>query len=471
MSDGFETRAIHAGQDPDGATGAVVPPDQPLHDLRAGRRRQAPGLRVRAQRQPDAHRVGDVRRVAGERAPRARLRERARGRGRDPAHPRSRRPRDHPDRRVRRHVPARRRRARTTRHRVDGGRPARRRRARGRVARRDPPGVDRVADESRRSRSSTSQRSPAFAHARDARVVVDNTFATPYLQQPLALGADVVAAFEHEVPRWPLRRGRRVRRGQRRRARRRGALPPERDGSGAVAVRLLPRAARREDARGADGSALRQRAGDRADVAGARRRDARALSRPRGPSRPRGRAPPDARLRRHGLVPRRPRRGRRARRGGAHATLHARRVARRGRVADRAPGADDPRLGRRARRSRSIAPSCGSRSGSSPAPTSSPTSPRPSTRSGEARPARAAGRGSRPRRPGRGGTRADSDGRREGHPSGQYPGGGNVRYGGGTERKVWRMGAASIPSPARGRRPSGLHRARRGRRRSWRPRW
>ena len=29
------------------------------------------------------------------------------------------------------------------------------------------------------------------AHARGARVVVDNTFATPYLQQPLALGADV----------------------------------------------------------------------------------------------------------------------------------------------------------------------------------------------------------------------------------------------------------------------------------------
>jgi len=28
------------------------------------------------------------------------------------------------------------------------------------------------------------------AHAREARVVVDNTFATPYLQQPLALGAD-----------------------------------------------------------------------------------------------------------------------------------------------------------------------------------------------------------------------------------------------------------------------------------------
>jgi cystathionine gamma-synthase len=31
-----------------------------------------------------------------------------------------------------------------------------------------------------------------FAHERGARVVVDNTFATPYLQQPLELGADVV---------------------------------------------------------------------------------------------------------------------------------------------------------------------------------------------------------------------------------------------------------------------------------------
>jgi len=32
----------------------------------------------------------------------------------------------------------------------------------------------------------------AVAHAHDARVIVDNTFATPYLQQPLALHADVV---------------------------------------------------------------------------------------------------------------------------------------------------------------------------------------------------------------------------------------------------------------------------------------
>ena len=32
----------------------------------------------------------------------------------------------------------------------------------------------------------------SLAHARDALVVVDNTFATPYLQRPLSLGADVV---------------------------------------------------------------------------------------------------------------------------------------------------------------------------------------------------------------------------------------------------------------------------------------
>jgi cystathionine gamma-synthase len=32
----------------------------------------------------------------------------------------------------------------------------------------------------------------SFAHGSNARVLVDNTFATPYLQQPLALGADIV---------------------------------------------------------------------------------------------------------------------------------------------------------------------------------------------------------------------------------------------------------------------------------------
>ena len=56
--------------------------------------------------------------------------------------------------------------------------------------------------------------------------------------------------------------------------------------------------------------------------------------------------------------------GRGARARGAHPGLHAGRVARRGRVPHRAPGADDPRRRPRARRSPSILRSSGSRWGS-----------------------------------------------------------------------------------------------------------
>ena len=99
----------------------------------------------------------------------------------------------------------------------------------------------------------------AIAHARGALVVVDNTFATPYLQQPITLGADIVvhsatkylgghsdvvggflAVDDDELGGAP-------------------ALHPERGRRRAVAVRLLPRAARRQDAGGADGSSLRER--------------------------------------------------------------------------------------------------------------------------------------------------------------------------------------------------------------------
>ena len=105
-----------------------------------------------------------------------------------------------------------------------------------------------------------------IAHRHGARVVVDNTFATPYLQQPLALGADAVvhsstkylgghsdvvggfiATSDDDLAdgiRFPAERGRR----------------------GAVTVRLLPRAARPEDARGAHGPSLRQRAGAVAEM-------------------------------------------------------------------------------------------------------------------------------------------------------------------------------------------------------------
>ena len=64
----------------------------------------------------------------------------------------------------------------------------------------------------------------------DALVVVDNTFATPYLQQPLTLGADIVVHSADEVPRRAQRRGRRLHRRRRRRAGRTAPIHPERGG-------------------------------------------------------------------------------------------------------------------------------------------------------------------------------------------------------------------------------------------------
>ena len=62
----------------------------------------------------------------------------------------------------------------------------------GGVARRDPAGVDRDADQPGAVDRRHRRESPSSRTQRNARVVVDNTFATPFLQQPLALGADVV---------------------------------------------------------------------------------------------------------------------------------------------------------------------------------------------------------------------------------------------------------------------------------------
>ena len=281
------------------------PADQPRDDVRPGRGGQAP--RATSTRAAATRRAARSRRAS--RPSKARVtgsRSRAAWRPRTPCLRTlvARRPRDPPDDTYGgtfRLVAAR---PRTFRHRLVRGRPRRPRCARRRVARRRPGW-------------SGSRRRPIpllnivdiaavaeLAHARDARVVVDNTFATPYLQQPLALGADAVVHSQHEVPRWPLRRRRRFRRDARRRVRRRAAVPAERDGRGPVAVRLLSRAPRGEDARRAHGPALRERAGDRRRAARARRRGADVLSGAAGPSRTRHRGPPDARLRRDGLASR-----------------------------------------------------------------------------------------------------------------------------------------------------------------------
>ena len=163
-------------------------------DVRAGGGRRARGLRVRAQRQPDAR----------SRTKTASHRSRARrtgSRSRAGWRPRTRccdwlapgRPRAAPDRRVRRHVPAR----------VAGARADRA--SSGRSA--DLTDVDALARDWVDGTTHGVGRDAHESRAHDRRhrggvrrsrtratriVVVDNTFATPYLQQPLVLGADVV---------------------------------------------------------------------------------------------------------------------------------------------------------------------------------------------------------------------------------------------------------------------------------------
>ena len=164
----------------------------------------------------------------------------------------------------------------------------------------------------RRTRCSTSSTSAPrceAAHAAGALVVVDNTFASPYLQQPLELGADIVAALDDEVPGRALGRRRRLPRHERRRARRATALPAEVTGRRPGPVRLLARAARREDARRPHAPAVRERAPRRVVPRGSRRGRAGALPGAAVAPGTRRRATPDARLRRNGVVPRRVRGG------------------------------------------------------------------------------------------------------------------------------------------------------------------
>ena len=186
------------------------------------------------------------------------------------------------------------------------------------------------------------------AHAVGALVVVDNTFASPYLQQPLALGADVVvhsttkylgghsdliggfiATNDHTIAERVMFLQKSL-----------GAVPGPFDswlvlrGLKTLAVRM------REHCRNAHAVAAFL------DAASPRR--AGAVPGPADTPRPHDRRPPDARLRRHGLVPRRVG-GRGGRDLRAHEDLPAGREPRRRREPDRASGPDDPRLdGRRA---------------------------------------------------------------------------------------------------------------------------
>ena len=107
-------------------------------------------------------------------------------------------------------------------------------------------------------------------------------------------------ALDDEVPRRTFGRDRRLRRDERRRAGRAARVPAEVARRRARAVRRVARAARGEDARGAHGSALRQRRRRRGVPRATSRGLARPLPRPPLAPRPHDRGAADAELRRDG---------------------------------------------------------------------------------------------------------------------------------------------------------------------------
>ena len=235
--------------------------DQLGHHVRAGRRwGSTPASSTAVPAIPRGRRSRQCLAALEGAHARLRVREWHGCRGRGAASPRPRRSRDHPQRRVRRHLPALGEGVRAGRHR--------------RGARSTSPTPTR----SRRPCATTTRvvwvETPTnpmltvidiaavatVVHAHGARVVVDNTFATPYLQQPLALGADVVVhsstkylgGHSDVVGGFVATNDAEIAAADRLRA--------ERGRRGAVTVRLLPRAARRQDARGPHGPPLRERA-------------------------------------------------------------------------------------------------------------------------------------------------------------------------------------------------------------------
>ena len=302
---GFSTKAIHAGQEPDPTTGAVITPDPPVLHVRAGRRRRHPrrATSTRAAPTPPAPRCRSASprwRAGGTRV--------AFGSGLAAADALLRvllRPGDHiviphdayggTFRLVDKvlgpwgveHTP---------------GRPRRRRRAAGGAAPRDPGDLVRDADQPaaghRRHRRGGRRRPRGAGPARRRQHV---RLAVP--AAAARAGRRRRGALHDEVPRRPLRRRRRRAGHLRRRARRAAALHPERGGRGARPVRRVAHAARRQDPRRAHGAAQRQRrAGGRVPRRAPRGR-AGALPGPARAPGPRGRGQADAPLRRHGLLP------------------------------------------------------------------------------------------------------------------------------------------------------------------------
>ncbi len=75
-----------------------------------------------------------------------------------------------------------------------------------------------------------------IAHKRGCEVVVDNTFLSPYFQQPIKFGADIVHALDHQVSQRPQRRHGRRAGLHHRRAGREAGLRAEGRGRDSVAL-------------------------------------------------------------------------------------------------------------------------------------------------------------------------------------------------------------------------------------------
>ena len=189
LRDARHPRRARAGPDDRRRSGADLPD---LH-VHPGGGRAAQGLRLRAQRQPDAQGARGVPRVARERRPRLRVQLGDGGDDDGHAAPQPGRPDRGRERRLRRHLPALRQGAR----------------AQGLSSSTTSPTEEcntRLADSLDENTKIVWLESPTnpllnivdiravadAAHAVGALVVVDNTFATPYLQRPLELGADIV---------------------------------------------------------------------------------------------------------------------------------------------------------------------------------------------------------------------------------------------------------------------------------------
>ena len=372
----FETLAIHAGQEPDPTTGAVVPP---IYQVSTYKQDGVGGLRggYEYSRSANPTRTALEECLAAIEGGRRGLAFASGLAAEDTLAAyglQAGRPRRRPGRRVRRHVPALRQGARP----MGPGLHARGRPRRRRVRAAIRPGTTKVVWVETPTNPLLGIADIAalaeLAHERARCCVVDNTFASPYLQQPLALGADVVV---HSTTKYMgghsdvvggalVRRRRRARRASWPTTRTRWARSPARSTRWLV-LRGVKTLGVRMDRHCAN--AERDRRAAAVAPEGRPRCSTRACRHP-------GHEVAAKQMKRFGgMVSFRVRGGEDAggRRLRPDPGLHPRRVARRCRVAHRAPGPDDARRRSPGRRSRCPTTWSGCRSASRPSTTWSRT--------------------------------------------------------------------------------------------------